>query len=61
MASGRAFASLTKGKSVKRAHYFMTTNGRLGPTGSFMVWGPPKAGVSFEGFQSKSQDKTLLV
>ena len=34
----------------------MTTNGRLG---SFMVWGPPKAGVKFEGFQSKSQDKTL--
>ena len=80
MASGRAFASLTKGNSVKGLkkkhpgierfegkqespgfHYFMTTNGRLGPTGSFMVWGPPKAGVSFEGFQSKSQDKTLLV
>ena len=56
MASGRAFASLTKGNSVKGLkkkhpgierfegkqespgfHYFMTTNGRLGPTGSFMV------------------------
>ena len=37
----------------------MTTMGRLGPTGSFMALGPPKAGVMLEKFQSKSQGKTL--